>query len=332
MDKSLPKIIDTENSKQCDLSNLKKLGSSEDKPLSTLKTLEISIDNKLIYASGYDVEHVIVIDIKTLKFKEFLKHHTDCVFCLATDANKKILVTGGRDRKMAFWKIKTLRGGGLKHEYVTNYTLCNEYVLTIRIAKSANKIFALFQNNFIYEFDSKTFSHVNQYKNFYNYFNDSYFAVNALGTSLFGSFGSNSNVYHYKRLRKNKKRGSIFYDFLSQVSSFDIMENLSLVVMGSSDGILRVFDLKTNKMIFKLKQKEERIYNISVSAKKNLIALSCESSMVILYKVYPNKQIKYQTTVILKNISAVEGISFSLDGETLVAGGGGNVSVFEVKG
>ena len=327
------KHIDISNTQHLnyELSNISKYGAETNKPLSTLKTLEISYDNNLIYTSGYDVEHLIVLEINELKFREYLKHHTDCIFCVATCPWKKILVTGGRDRKIAFWKIEEKDHKISEHLFVREYSECREYVLSIKIPEKADSVFALFQSNLIFEFDSNNFNFLRKFSNFYNYFNDSFFTTNSTGDTLVGSLGSNSQTCQFIRFREKRKKLHFFHCLDHQNCAFDFLPKSNLLVVGTTFGVFFVFDMRTMKQIFKTIKTDHRIYNFTHNTEENMIFLAQDSGIVKIFRIGEGRKISFSKEIKSSKISCVEAIEFSRDQKHLIIGGGCHVEVFRAQ-
>jgi WD40 repeat protein len=325
------KVPEIRKELEYNLANMVNLGARENKPLSTLKTIELSIDNNLIYTSGYDVEHIVVLNLHSLQFLEYLKCHTDCIFCIASDANKNILVAGGRDKKVSFWKVrKYKKKKKLTHEFITEFTECKDYVLSIKISKFSNKIFALFQNNIIYEFDSDEFKVKNQYRSFYNYFNDSYFTVSGHGTKLIGSLGPDNKVFQSLTIN-SKKICYNFYSTETQCSAFDYLPKNDINLIGNYNGNTYAKNEKNGKFMLVKREPSAGIINISHNSKENLFFISQREDSILIFGINKQRKVSMLNKIKTGIMMSIESIEVSYDDKKLVAGGSNHLIVFSLN-
>ena len=124
----------------------------------SLKQLEISINNEFVYVCGLVMSHIIVFNLENLTFSHLLKGHKDIVLCLATDKEKKLLLSGGRDLEAIFWKVDIKNGKIKKHTIISRFKDSEESIIGVRIVSNRPKAFVINQLGTIFEIETMNFT------------------------------------------------------------------------------------------------------------------------------------------------------------------------------
>ena len=318
---------------QYNLGTVSNYGAKTNVPATIIKTVEISQDNKLVYASGYDCKHIIVLKIEEPKFVEYLIKHTDCVFCVKINPKKDLLMSGGRDHRVVFWRVIKKKNGEVKdHKVLKEITTYQHFVMSVRFSGDGEKAFALFQDNNIYQFDTDEFNVVRTYTGFHNFFNDKYFDVSDNGSRIFGFANTNNNSFksiRYKQETPRYKMGGKE----SPLTTCNFVKKFDFIIYG--DNLQKIFFLDIRIW------KNRRIYkqNIIGAAQNSTINVSPNQDVIyvgghnrqtsfLVFKITDNRRV-FHWKSITDITHLVEASALSQCGRFLAIGGDANVTIMD---
>ena len=314
-----------------DVAKLNQYGAKKFRPLTSLKTLAVSWDNRLVYTSGYDVEHIIVLDLHRPRFVQNLKHHSDCVFTVSVDAGKRLLMSGGRDKRVVFWRVRVCERGLVQsHEFASEFRESPDFVMTVRIARNRNRAFALNQSSRVYEFETDKFRMLRWFPGFKYYFNDQYIALDWPAGSLFGASCSESQTFRRLRL-SGLKTMAHFLDCRNMLHCFGVFNRRQLAVCGTYNGRLVLVGLKSFRLVadYQVCASESTVHAVAVSAKEDLVFAGTRNRLVVASRVGPVGKLIYLYKLDMKDFD-VESLYLSPDDRKLTVGGGSSLRILSV--
>ena len=327
LEKNVPKMKFNKSLLTYNASQLKKYGAKTFKPLSSMKTLEISFDNKIIYTSGYDVEHIIMLDLNKKKFIGNLKGHTDCVFSVHLNRKTNMLMSGGRDTRVIFWKISKVKEE-TKHQIVRKWGNSKNFIMTVRFTEDGSRAFALNQSFKIFEFRTSDFNMVKSYEGFKYYFNDHYFDVNVNGTNLYGAHSSSPNFLKIEQIKKKRQRIE-FFPKIYEINSVKFMKKSRIICSGDVKGGISFLSLMSRKFIRNLRvsNSHKSLCSLAFNKKETLVFAATLRKSVFIFKIDSQNKISRLTNQICLDYS-VECVKVSPDSKKLLIGGQSMVKVY----
>jgi WD40 repeat protein len=306
-------------------------GATKNHSLSILKALAVSSKNEFIYTSGYDTDKIAVLSLKKLEFVEYLHEHSDCVFTVAVDEKKRLLVSAGRDHKVIFWKFQISPGKAGNHSVQKTYTNLGAFVTTVKIARDADYVFALQNDGHIFRYNSTTFAFLGKIKGFKYSFTQNYLDVTPDGNTLLGALKEDSsnlvslrtryqNRYQIKRVSKG-------------LNSFKVIDRRALFLAGSSKGLLCGVNRKNNKICFRVQVKEELNSNVQAidsNSKGNLVFACSFENYVNVLRIESNNKMTRMVNIKVE-IKPIVALCLSQNEEEIVFGGDSDLKIYPLK-
>ena len=293
--------------------------------LYSIKTIELSIDYQFIYLGGYDINDIIAFEIGKPGIAFTLKGHTDCVFSIRADRTNALLVSGGRDQVVIFWETAMSKDKKLEHTIKHKTDKLNSYIHTVQIAEKARQVFVI-TNSTIYLFDSVTFEKLRHFNGFYGSFNDSRFAVDSVGSKIFGIASSSKSNLKIHRIKK--RSGMILSRQLNEVSSVLLLPKRNILVCGDNEGRVRFCRETSLKMSSSKQFNTNRffVYALATNSSETRVFAGMVERRLDVFEIRSNGKI-----VLLRCFSnidmKIEILRLLPDDSTMVVGGKASVKL-----
>ena len=310
------------------VSNYSNYGAKTNSPLSILKALAVCSTHQLVYTSGYDTPHIAVLRTNTPAFVEYLEGHTDCVFSLAVDEDKKLLVSGGRDQRLIFWRIGPSAAKPGNHVVLKTCSDLGSFVTTVRIARTGDFALALQNDGKIFKYSTKSFELIGTFEKFGYSFAQNYFDVSNDSATIFGVIRYQTKVFRSVKTKPSQR--SFFKEFPDCIISFKSHGAVDYLFFADEKGSLFGLNLRTYKLFFRVKlEPKGSSKGLSIEVTRgNLLYVGSAINMVYIFRLEHTGRLT-RLQKLKTGLASVIANYISRDGKTIAFGGGNTLEVYK---
>ncbi|MBC6472057.1 MAG: PD40 domain-containing protein [Hormoscilla sp. GM102CHS1] len=237
---------------------------------SAVSAIAISPDGKILASASRSDDQIKLWQMDTGKLLDQIAANEGIV-SLAIGPERKIIVTGSRDRTVKLWNLSN---GTHKQTFK-----CNSWVNTVAISPDLQTLVAGTKSGNIHLVDLNALKEKQSLKN--GSLPVESVAFTPDGKTLVSSHGREINLWNMA----TGQRESTMTEHIGEIKAIAISPDGKILASGGADKSIKIWDLHTSKLLTTLNNNESEVKAIAFSPDGKILASSSADGMIILWEI-----------------------------------------------